>query len=82
MKNITVSVPDDVYRQARVKAAERDSTVSAVVRDFLTRFASTGEDSEFARHKQLQDEVLATVTRFRASSRLPREKAHQRRAVR
>ena len=82
MKNITVSLPDDVYRQARVRAAERDSTVSAVVREFLIRFAATGEGGEFARYKQLQDEVLATVTRFRASGRLSRQKAHERRAVR
>ena len=31
MKNITVTVPDDVYRQARVWAAQRDTSVSAVV---------------------------------------------------
>ena len=82
MKNITVSLPDDIYRQARVKAAERDSTVSAVVREFLIRFAATGEDGEFARYKQLQDEVIATITSFRASGRLRRDRAHERRAVR
>lgn len=31
MKNITVTIPDDVYRQARVWAAKRDTSVSAVV---------------------------------------------------
>ncbi len=31
MKNITVSVPDDVYRNARVAAAQRDTSVSALV---------------------------------------------------
>lgn len=31
MRNITVSVPDDIYRHARVWAAQRDSSVSAVV---------------------------------------------------
>jgi hypothetical protein len=28
MKNITVSVPDDVYREARVRAAEAGTSVS------------------------------------------------------
>jgi hypothetical protein len=31
MKNITVSVPDETYRSARVWAARRDTSVSAVV---------------------------------------------------
>jgi plasmid stability protein len=33
MKSITVSVPDDVYRAARIRAAERGSSVSALVSD-------------------------------------------------
>jgi predicted CopG family antitoxin len=35
MRNITVTVPDDVYRRARVWAAERDTSVSAVVKYLL-----------------------------------------------
>jgi hypothetical protein len=35
MKNITVSVPDQVYRQARVWAARRDTSISAVVKYLL-----------------------------------------------
>jgi hypothetical protein len=31
MRNITVAVPDDVYRRARLWAAEHDTSVSAVV---------------------------------------------------
>lgn len=30
-KNITVTVPEETYRQARVWAAERDTSISAVV---------------------------------------------------
>lgn len=36
MKNITVSVPDDIYLEARVWAARNNTSVSALVRDFLT----------------------------------------------
>ena len=39
MKNITVSVDDDVHRRARIRAAERDTSVSAVVREFLNRWS-------------------------------------------
>ncbi len=35
MKNITVSVPDEIYRRARVWAAERETSVSATVTRFL-----------------------------------------------
>jgi len=34
VKNITVSVPEDVYRAARVRAAERGRSVSALVADY------------------------------------------------
>jgi len=33
--NITVSVPDDVYRAARIRAAEQGSSVSALVAEYL-----------------------------------------------
>lgn len=80
MKNITVSVPEEIYRRARIKAAERDSSVSALVREFLHRLG--GEESDFEKGKRLQDEVLATVRRFRAGDRLTRDAVHRRRAVR
>jgi hypothetical protein len=39
MKNITVSLDDATYRQARVVAAEQNTSVSALVRRFLSRLA-------------------------------------------
>jgi len=80
MKNITVSLPDDVYRRARIKAAERDTSVSALVREFLIGLGE--EESDFERRKRLQAEVLASVKGFRAGDRLTREEAHERDAVR
>jgi hypothetical protein len=80
VKNITVSVPDQVYRRARMRAASRDTSVSALVRDFL---ASLGdEESDFERRKRLQVEVLASVRRFRGGRRLTRDDAHDRDALR
>lgn len=80
MKNVTISLPDDVYRRARVKAAERDTSLSALVRDYLTSLGS--DESEFDRRRALQLEVLASVRRFSAANRLPRDEAHRRRALR
>ncbi len=80
MKNVTVSVPDDVYRKARIRAAERDTSLSALVREFL--MSLSGEESEFDRRKRLQQEVLAQVRSFRAGDRLTRDQVHQRDALR
>lgn len=76
MRNITVSVPDDVYRQARIRAAERSSSVSALVRDFLGSLA--GDDTEFTRLEALQRRIQDEITAFRGSDRLGRAEIHDR----
>ena len=76
MKNITVSVDDDVHRRARIKAADDGTSVSAAVRDFLIRWS--GEESEFDRLKRLQDETLRGIDGFSAGNRLPREELYRR----
>jgi hypothetical protein len=48
VKNITVTVDDETYRRARIKAAERDTSVSALVARFLTELA-TGETDKLSR---------------------------------
>jgi hypothetical protein len=35
MKNITVTVPDETYLFARIRAAQQSTSVSALVRQFL-----------------------------------------------
>lgn len=83
MKNITVSVPDEVYRRARVRAAEKGTSLSAVVRQVLTSF-STG-DAEFERLERLQVATLARVRKnagYDAAKRLSRDEVHERRALR
>ena len=35
MKNITLSIDDETHRQARIRAAEMGTSVSALVRGFL-----------------------------------------------
>jgi plasmid stability protein len=40
VRNITVSVDDETYRRARIRAAENDTSVSAMVRAFLDGIAS------------------------------------------
>jgi plasmid stability protein len=76
VKNITVAVPDDVYRQARIKAAERGRSVSALVADYLCSLANRG--AEFARLEAQQRRVQAEIKAFRAADRLSRDQVHER----
>ncbi len=59
MKNITVSVPDHVYRNARVAAAQRDTSLSALVVAYLERLS--GGMEQFARLEALQHEVQVEI---------------------
>jgi hypothetical protein len=79
MKNITVAVEDEVYQRARIKAAELDTSVSALVKAFLVKL--TEEESDLERRKRLQRETLAAIHTFSAGDRLPREQAHERHAL-
>ncbi len=76
MKNITVTVPDDVYREARVRAAERGSSVSALVGDFLRSLSD--REAEFARLEAQQRAVQQRIGGFRAGDRLSRDELHER----
>lgn len=76
MKNITVSVPDEVYRRARVCAAEQGRSVSALVAEFLGRLGD--KEAEFLRLEAQQKEVQATIRGFSASDRLSRDEVHSR----
>ena len=77
MKNITVSLDDEIYRRARMAAAERATSVSALVKRFLTDLGS-GE-SETERLKREERALRERITRFRASDRISRDELHDRR---
>lgn len=78
MRNITVSLDDATYRRARMIAAERDTSVSALVKRFLVDLAS--EESEAERLKREERALRERITTFRASDRLSRDEVHGRRA--
>jgi hypothetical protein len=74
--NITVSVPDNVYRAARVRAAEQGSSVSALVAEYLLSLSA--RDAEFTRLKAQRKRVTEEITSFSARDRLDREQLHER----
>jgi hypothetical protein len=49
MKNITLAVDEDVLAAARRHAAERNSTVNALVREYLTNLAAQEDRAKRAR---------------------------------
>ncbi|RMH15448.1 MAG: hypothetical protein D6696_20695 [Acidobacteria bacterium] len=76
MRNLTLSVPDEVYRRARIKAAEQGRSLSALVAEFLASLA--GADDRYERLLSQQEEVLAEIEDFRAGDRLGRGELHDR----
>ena len=96
MKNITVSVDEETHRLARIRAAELDTSVSALVRDFLRNLAfrqtaasEAGErvpEAEFERRSRLMREVIRDITAdgggLRMADNLPRDALYDRDALR
>jgi plasmid stability protein len=76
VKNITVAVSDDVYRAARVRAAEHGRSVSGLVGDYLRSFVEA--DARFALLEDEQRAVFADIEHFRAADRVDRDTLHDR----
>ncbi len=76
MPNITVTVPEDVYRAARVRAAERGDSVSGLVAEYLRTLSA--RDAEFTRLETQQRLVQERIERFSARDRLTRDELHER----
>lgn len=76
MKNITLSVDDDVLAAARRYAAERDTTVNAMVREHLTRIAEHADRASQARQRirALSEDSQARI----GSARWRRDELHER----
>ena len=86
-KNITVSVDAETYRNARIMAAESNTSVSALVRSFLVRL-SQGQvvDREYEKLRRLQEETLAAIRARGAgldsADNLNRDELHEKNAFR
>ncbi|MFZ4694511.1 MAG: hypothetical protein ACOYMV_05220 [Verrucomicrobiia bacterium] len=86
MKNITVSVDDEVYRRARIRAAERSSSVSALVKAMLLQMTEQGGETEFERlqreEQTLRESLRANGRGLNPAHHLTREELHDRHALR
>ena len=95
MRNITVSVDEETHRRARIRAAELDTSVSALVREFLRRLVPRDRrrerlesgplESALERRRRLFEEVFADFDArgvgLRMADNLPRAALHDRSAT-
>ncbi len=88
MKNITVAIDDETYRLARIRAAELETSLSALVREYLRTLIGKPAvlEDERERRRRLMTEVFedikATRPGFKASDRLSRDELYERREIR
>jgi len=79
MKNVTLSLDDKTYQHARIAAARRNQSLSALVREYLQSLArDSGED------RSRVERLFAALDRsrsFRAAGRMTREAVHERKRV-
>ena len=84
MKNITVSVDEETYHRARIRAALMNTSVSGLVRAALNEIA--GSETEFERlraeEQALRLRLAARDCSFGARDRLSRDEVHDRDALR
>lgn len=87
MKNITITLDDEVYRQARIKAAEQSTSISALFKAFLIRLTKMDQgESEFQRlareEEELREELRAKRLSLNPAHNLSRDELHSRDAIR
>lgn len=87
MKNITISIDDDLYRQARMKAAEQSTSISALFKNFLIRLTvSEAAETEFQRLAREERELFAELDvkgiGLNPAYNLTRDELHDRDALR
>ncbi len=80
MKNITVTVADEVYRQARIRAAELGTSVSAMVAGYLEQIGNAEDlfQQKLARQQAVFDEIDRTGRGVVAADRLSRDELYDR----
>jgi hypothetical protein len=76
VKTFTVSGPDDVYRSAKIRAAEEGTTVNALVAAYLESLSH--DKAEFELLVEQQHQIVSKIREFRASDRLDRYELHIR----
>jgi hypothetical protein len=77
MPNITLSVKDEIIKKVRKIAIDKNTTLTAMVRDFLTSMATRDAQEKNAAIKKLQ-ESFKTISRDMGQQKWTREALHER----
>lgn len=86
-----MSVDDETYRQARIRAAEMDTSVSALVREYLRDLTAddpVAQSQETASQRRMRgilkvrEDIRRTTPGFRVADNVPREDLYDRHASR
>ena len=73
MKNITLAIDEKTYREARIRAAIDDTSLSAVVRDFLRSYTADKNmlQQQLERRNQAIDVLLEKIPNFARAKNMP-----------
>lgn len=76
MANLTISIDDEVLKQARIKAVEQGTSVNSILREYLESYAGTRPKQEEAIEKLIR--LSDTAKSRRGSSKWSRDELHDR----
>lgn len=77
-RNITIRINEDLAKQARVLAARRDTSISAMVAEILEKLVARESTFQSARKKELQRMKKGYTLGTRGMSSWSREDLHER----
>jgi plasmid stability protein len=76
MANLTISIDDEVLKQARIKAVEQGTSVNSLLREYLEAYAGTRQRQEEAIEKLIS--LSHTAKSGRGHSKWSRDELHNR----
>ncbi|MEX1119539.1 MAG: DUF6364 family protein [Terrimicrobiaceae bacterium] len=81
MKNITIALDDEIYRKARIVAAQRDASVSALVKKFLITLCAEAAPPRDLKQEQeaLLDSLWQRHSGFSSAENLSRDVLYEHR---
>lgn len=76
MKNVTLSIPDDILRKSREYANKQGTTLNQMIRNFLTKTVNADED-DFEKKIKKSIELIGSVDTKKLKD-FSREDLHER----
>ena len=83
MSNLTISVDDELIKQARVRAIQQGTSLSAKVREFLQQYVNETDDTQRKRRDEATARLMAAIDSAATHANpLPAEAGAPRRTLR